>query len=369
MTNIFYRKNGKQCKIIDALEFRDNDETKLISPGKYQTIVYKQNGDLILYKNQRVITGLSILGDPIITNHLNIKTISCGYHHAVMSTQDGNVFVFGNNDSDQCGLGDVGTDIIWKPVLLMNNRDIKSISSGGYHTILYENDGNITVFGLNEDGQLGLGDTRNRNVPTLLKNDKDIKSIHCGSFHTIFHRQNGEIIVFGYNYCGQIGMGNVMRITVPTLLMKYSDIKLLSSGYDNTLIYRNNGDILGFGSFHYVDSDRIYKPTLLMNDKEIKAISCRDPYTFIYKNNGDVISYKYGIFNNGEVITNDPSIIQINKELIEFPWSIEHHKYFSTKFKEGIETLYRCLKRYQMLIMLKIPRFVVYEIIKFVDTY
>jgi alpha-tubulin suppressor-like RCC1 family protein len=71
------------------------------------------------------------------------------------------------------------------------------IRLGGYHSIIYKENGDLFVFGYNSDGQLGLGDNQERNTPTLLLNDKDIEDIVCGSYHTIYYKKNGEIYVFG----------------------------------------------------------------------------------------------------------------------------------------------------------------------------
>ena len=48
-------------------------------------------------------------------------------------------------------------------------------------------------------GQLGLGDNQNRNKPELLMTDPEIKQIICGGYHTMIWRNNGDVLVFGYN--------------------------------------------------------------------------------------------------------------------------------------------------------------------------
>ena len=39
-------------------------------------------------------------------------------------------------------------------------------------------------------------------------NDKDIKEISCGSYHSIIYKKNGDLFVFGNNEYGQLGIGN-----------------------------------------------------------------------------------------------------------------------------------------------------------------
>jgi hypothetical protein len=70
-------------------------------------------------------------------------------------------------------------------------------------------------------------------------------------------------------------------------------------------------------------------------------------------------------YNNRDVPTyvlTDPNIVQINNS---FLWSPQHHRYFPSKFKQAVNLLYLHLKHDQNQI--KIPKFVIHEIIKFLD--
>ena len=66
------------------------------------------------------------------------------------------------------------------------------------------------------------------------------------------------------------------------------------------------------------------------------------------------------------LLMNDSSIIKINNESILSEWWPKNHKYLSLSFRVEILTLYKYLKRIQFLCGLRIPKFVIYEIIKFI---
>ena len=124
----------------------------------------------------------------------------------------------------------------------MQDREIQNIISGGYHSFILTKSGELFSFGFNDNGQLGLGDNDNKNVPTLLMKTWDdvvpslnpplgtdrrqdrvkTKRIHqiiCGAFHTFILRNNGELFAFGFNLYGQLGLGDTDNINTPTLLM------------------------------------------------------------------------------------------------------------------------------------------------------
>ena len=61
------------------------------------------------------------------------------------------------------------------------------------------------VFGNNEFGQLGLGDTDNRNKPIKHPSLSNIIDISKGN-HSFVKTSNNEIYAFGYNRCSQLGI-------------------------------------------------------------------------------------------------------------------------------------------------------------------
>lgn len=61
--------------------------------------------------------------------------------------------------------------------------------------------GEVFSCGFNDNGQLGLNDTRLRNSPVLIESLKHefILQAACGYYHTIVRRDSGEIYAFGRN--------------------------------------------------------------------------------------------------------------------------------------------------------------------------
>lgn len=78
----------------------------------------------------------------------------------------------------------------------MRDKGIKLVSTGFYHTMIYKNTGELLVFGFNFYGQLGIGNTDNKNSPYVLTKDINIKSICCEKYFSMMLKKNGYKFFF-----------------------------------------------------------------------------------------------------------------------------------------------------------------------------
>ncbi len=131
-----------------------------ISAGEYYSLALDENGHVFIYYKEsyptRIMPGVN-----------DIVQISVGGMYSMLLNKDGRVYVFGDNNDGQLGLGTNTNFDTSELVLIPTLFDIVEISAGKKHSLCLDKFGQIYTFGLNEFGQLGLGDTINRNVPTL----------------------------------------------------------------------------------------------------------------------------------------------------------------------------------------------------------
>jgi Regulator of chromosome condensation (RCC1) repeat len=122
-----------------------------------------------------------------------------GEHECVInSTQS--LLCFGLNDVGQLGLGDVISRASWTQVLV---RPVQAVSLGYKHTCALM-DGSILLscWGLNDHGQLGLGDTLNRDTtpaPTAyFPRAQAIVELSLGHSHSCALLQDTSVKCWGY---------------------------------------------------------------------------------------------------------------------------------------------------------------------------
>ena len=101
-----------------------------------------------------------------VTNNIIIKDVACGLRHSLFLDSTGKAYSCGDNNRYQLGIGgytnsNSGPAKFCLPILIQdlvtNNKIIKSISCGDYHSIFIDSDGLAYTCGHNANGQLGYG--------------------------------------------------------------------------------------------------------------------------------------------------------------------------------------------------------------------
>jgi alpha-tubulin suppressor-like RCC1 family protein len=93
----------------------------------------------------------------------------------------------------------------------------------------------LYAWGYNKFGQLGTGDTTNRLTPQIVGffNDKKLKKIDAGEYHSLALTETGDLYAWGTNANGELGITGSYQLT-PQLVPFFSG-KKSSSGCDRRL--------------------------------------------------------------------------------------------------------------------------------------
>jgi alpha-tubulin suppressor-like RCC1 family protein len=155
-----------------------------------------------------------------------IILLSIGSSHSSALTTTGRVFMWGLNNRGQLGDGtgtyrDVPTEITSRFSLAASDKIIL-LSIGSSHSSALSATGRVFMWGYNNNGQLGVGVSTNRDVPTqitsrfsLAAGDK-ITSLSLGWSHSSALTTTGRVFMWGLNSSGQLGDGTSTYRDVPT---------------------------------------------------------------------------------------------------------------------------------------------------------
>jgi cysteine-rich repeat protein len=98
------------------------------------------------------------------------SAIAAGFYHTCARLNDGSLKCWGSNTNGQLGLGDAshrgdGPNEMGDPLTAVDvgmGKTSSAMDAGGSHTCALLNDGSVKCWGLNSNGQLGLGDNSGR---------------------------------------------------------------------------------------------------------------------------------------------------------------------------------------------------------------
>lgn len=121
-----------------------------------------------------------------------------------------------------------GTEIQPVPKLIPELKQILQISAGTNHIVAFGRDGKIYTWGIGEQGQLGRKVmTRNVLDASLIprtinfrpyrKTAKFLKVFSAG-YHTMLVHESNSVFSFGLNNYGQLGLGDLDEHDIPDLV-------------------------------------------------------------------------------------------------------------------------------------------------------
>ena len=266
----------------------------------------------------------------------NVRQVSIGEIHMACITESDDLYIWGQNDMGCLGIADIdledyyqrprpstdSTNIYGTPIKLMSN--VKKVSLGGSHSACVTNDGDLYLWGDNSDGQ--IGNTLEEFVvrPTLLDvnlyepvqtpmyssyiyaadeyniadyskdtNEPKIRQISVGLNHYGCVTEDDRLYMWGNNYYGQLGTGCSggkefeydENIDSNKPIMVMSDVKEVLLRDDTSACLTNNGDLYVWG---YTSNN---KPTKYLSNVK-RLLSDSDDISCINEDN-DLYSWNY----------------------------------------------------------------------------
>ncbi|XP_048720083.1 X-linked retinitis pigmentosa GTPase regulator isoform X5 [Caretta caretta] len=255
---VFTFGKSKFAENIPSKFWFKNDKPLYMSCGDEHTAIVTERGHV--YAAGGNSEGQLGLGDTeerntfhlisFFTNQYKIKQLAAGSYTSAALTEDGQLFVWGDNSEGQIGLA--GEASVCVPCQVDVGKPVSWVSCGYYHSALVTRDGELYTFGEPENGKLGLSpeQLKNSRVPQLVPGILGrVNKVACGGGHTVALTET-DVYTFGLGQYGQLGHGTfIFETSAPKAVehLKRHKICNIACGENHTAVIADNGLMFTFG--------------------------------------------------------------------------------------------------------------------------
>ncbi|KAG3271935.1 X-linked retinitis pigmentosa GTPase regulator isoform X2 [Ictidomys tridecemlineatus] len=294
-----------------------HDIPTYLSCGDEHTAIVTGNNKLYMFGSnnwgQLGLGSKSTISKPTCVKALKpekVKLAACGRNHTLVSTEGGSVYAAGGNNEGQLGLGDTEERNTFHRISFFTSQhNIKQLSAGSNTSAALTEDGILFMWGDNSEGQIGLKNMSNVCVPHQVTIGKPISWISCGYYHSAFVTMDGELYTFGEPENGKLGLPSQMLINhrIPQLVAKIPEkVIQVACGGGHTVVLTEKtvytfglGQFgqLGLGTFLFETSEP--KVIANMKDQRVSYIACGENHTALITDVG--LMYTFGDGRHGKL--------------------------------------------------------------------
>lgn len=179
---------------------------------------------------------------------------TAGGERSFVICSDGNVYAFGNSSGGSLGVNcDQGEHyFIPRPMMSLWAFGVVQVSCGSMHAGVVTVQGRALLWGRNKYGNLGCGDTLDRNHATEVKglHGVVISRIACGGDHTLMLSGQGVVYSMGRGSFGQTGLNHTENQAYPKVISHLSEYRILkiAAGLRHSVVSTSAQEVFGFGA-------------------------------------------------------------------------------------------------------------------------
>ncbi|KFO13698.1 X-linked retinitis pigmentosa GTPase regulator, partial [Balearica regulorum gibbericeps] len=233
------------------------------------------------------------------------KLAVCGRNHTLVYTEKGNVYAAGGNSEGQLGLGDTEERTTFHLISFFTNQHkIKQLAAGSYTSAAVTEDGQLFVWGDNSEGQIGLADEACVSVPCQVNVGKPVSSVSCGYYHSAFITGDGELYTFGEPENGKLGLLPEQlknnRVPQPVLGIVEKVNKVACGGEHTVVLTETDVYTFGLGQYGqlghgtFIFETSVPKSVKHLRRHKICNITCGENHTAVIAENGLMFTFGDG---------------------------------------------------------------------------
>lgn len=328
VSSLSYYYNDKNAKVI--LNFNIPEEIykdlilgKISSVSSEEMKSYNPNLRNVVIRKVETVTTMQTEAKENLIELVPSGKISCYGEHRGAITNNGDLYLWGNNSDGQLGtVTDEFIKVYWDkngisstPIKVMENVACASL---GYDTsAVITNDGSLYTWGCGRYGRLGNGDDDNSIEPIKIMDNA--VSVSLGFEAGAVITNDSSLFVWGYNLYG-LGNGDSGPFKSPVKIM--DNVKKVKLGGDNGAVITNDDVLYIWGSNIWGQlgngetTDNMKSPVQVMD--KVKDISFGDYYCAILSNSGDIYICGRIVTNKGVIGTASvPTKLEISQQAKE----------------------------------------------------
>jgi alpha-tubulin suppressor-like RCC1 family protein len=184
------------------------------------------------------------------------KAVAAGNSSSLALSKEGEIYGWGLNSQGNLGIGTnlSQTTILCPVVRPAGVSGWKMIAAGQSHGLAIAQDGRLFDWGAGGFGQLGPGGITNAYAPVQVGFPSGVTnwtSVRAGMFHSLALGSNGELYGWGMNSSGQLGIGNTNTQLSPVHVSRPIGVAAwtaIACGASHCLALADDGSLYGWGN-------------------------------------------------------------------------------------------------------------------------
>lgn len=125
------------------------------------------------------------------------------------------------------------------------------MAAGYYHRLALKSDGSVWAWGLNRDGQLGIGNKTDQENPTEVPGLDSVVAVEAGYDFSMALKSDGTVWVWGSNHYGKLGVGTTTSSYNVPKQVPISNVIAISTNYEHSLALKGDGTLWAWGLNEY----------------------------------------------------------------------------------------------------------------------
>ncbi len=228
--------------------------------------------------------------------------VAAGGRHTCALSENGVLTCWGGNQNGQLGTG-AGARAA-APVRVDPGSRYAFVSAGLSHTCAVEQRGRLYCWGDNANGQLGIGSRDPSVTPREVDSVERFRSVSAGTGHSCAVTRSSEIRCWGGNINGQLGDGTTLDKMEPTPVAVRGPYESVSVGWFHSCGLAQDGRALcwgrnAFGQVGDATTEDRTRPTPVAGPLRFRRISAGGAHTCALGSDGRI--YCWGQNNSGQV--------------------------------------------------------------------